>query len=353
MAPSRTIEEFEGLERDPLRRDFPFSLFPNAVIATGIVIGAALTVLIMASNYVLLLVAPHLMADQETVLPFLQWDEIVLILLIAYIATMNEILRVRFIDDYFELRTALKISIDERRRILTPLFARRGRNRALTSLIVVVLALPVLADLFAAMPPHPIAYGSLLIRITLLMWVIGAALCDSFDSNRRIMKAIRGGVEVDLFNLEPLRAMSRTGVRASVAIAIGCALAAPLLAEKTAIVATVILLSINLSVAFVVLYFPTRASRTAIAQTKQNTMDKLDCMIAEAWQRACEGNTDEARAARAELGGLTGMRARVEQISEWPFGAPTIARLIVFALLPLGSWVAAALVENFVQGFVE
>ena len=353
MVPTHHIEEFEALARDPLRRDFPFSLFPNAVIATGVVIGASLTALIMAGNFVLSQIAPDVVATQDTVLPFLQWDEIVLILLIAYIATMNEILRARFIDDYVELRPALKLSVDERRNVLTPLLVRRGRNRALTSLVVVVLALPVLTDVLAAVPAHPIAYGLLLIRITLLMWVIGAALYDSFDSNRRIMKLIRGGVEVDLFNLEPLRAMSRTGVRASVAIAIGCALGAPLLAEETAIVATVILLSINLSVAFVVLYFPARAARAAIAQTKQNTRVALDAMIAETWQRACEGTTDQARAARAELGGLTGMQARVEQISEWPFGAPTIARLIVFALLPLGSWVAAALVENFVQGFVE
>jgi len=346
------IEELTASGSDPLKRDFPFTLWNGSIYVIGLVIAIVLTVIIVLGNVWLAAVAPEIAAAHDYILPFMGWDEIVLILLISYIATANESLRTQFIHDYLVLRPALEASVERRREILMPLIAHRGRNRALTSLVVVILALPILTDVFAAAPDHPIGYGVLMFRITVLMWVIGAALYDSYDSNRRMMKLMREGLRINLFDTEPLRAITRSGVRASVAIAIGCALAAPLLAEETALVATVILLSINLSVAFVVLYFPARAVRSIIAQTKQNTKDELDAMISETWERARGKDENDARRARAELGGLTGLHARVDQVSEWPYGAPTIARLIVFGLLPVGSWVAAALVENFVQDFV-
>lgn len=61
----------------------------------------------------------------------------------------------------------------------------------------------------------------------------------------------------------------------------------------------------------------------------------------------------ELLAVRAEdatrLGGLVAFEARIAGVSEWPFDVGTFVRFTVFLALPLGSWIAGALVEWLVS----
>ena len=45
------------------------------------------------------------------------------------------------------------------------------------------------------------------------------------------------------------------------------------------------------------------------------------------------------------IGGLLALEARIAGVGEWPFDLGTFVRLTVFLALPLGSWIAGALVE--------
>ena len=45
------------------------------------------------------------------------------------------------------------------------------------------------------------------------------------------------------------------------------------------------------------------------------------------------------------LGGLLAFEARIAGVGEWPFDVGTFVRFALFLALPLGSWIASALVE--------
>ena len=50
-----------------------------------------------------------------------------------------------------------------------------------------------------------------------------------------------------------------------------------------------------------------------------------------------------------QLGGLLAFEARIAGVGEWPFDVGTFVRFTAFLALPLGSWVASALVERLVS----
>jgi hypothetical protein len=45
------------------------------------------------------------------------------------------------------------------------------------------------------------------------------------------------------------------------------------------------------------------------------------------------------------LGSLLAYEARIAGVGEWPFDVGTFVRFALFLALPLGSWIAGALVE--------
>jgi hypothetical protein len=49
------------------------------------------------------------------------------------------------------------------------------------------------------------------------------------------------------------------------------------------------------------------------------------------------------------LGGLLAFEARIASVGEWPFDVRTLVRFLALLALPLGSWIAAALVEWLVS----
>jgi hypothetical protein len=45
---------------------------------------------------------------------------------------------------------------------------------------------------------------------------------------------------------------------------------------------------------------------------------------------------------------LLDYRTVVEEVSEWPFGAPALVRFVVYLLIPVGGWIGGALMERLV-----
>ena len=55
----------------------------------------------------------------------------------------------------------------------------------------------------------------------------------------------------------------------------------------------------------------------------------------------------------ARLPPLLAYEARVTSVREWPFDTATLARFLVFLLVPLGSWLGGALVERLVDTLLD
>jgi hypothetical protein len=43
---------------------------------------------------------------------------------------------------------------------------------------------------------------------------------------------------------------------------------------------------------------------------------------------------------------LLAYRSLIEAFPEWPFNAPLLTRLLLYLAIPLGSWIAGAMVER-------
>ena len=55
------------------------------------------------------------------------------------------------------------------------------------------------------------------------------------------------------------------------------------------------------------------------------------------------------RSRPGRLADLAAYRAEVERVRTWPFDTPTLRRIAVYLLIPIGSWVASALVQSVVE----
>ena len=52
-----------------------------------------------------------------------------------------------------------------------------------------------------------------------------------------------------------------------------------------------------------------------------------------------------------QLAGLIAYQDLIERAPEWPFDAPMVARLALYATLGLGSWLGGAVVERLVESW--
>ena len=54
-----------------------------------------------------------------------------------------------------------------------------------------------------------------------------------------------------------------------------------------------------------------------------------------------------------DIPALLAYESRIRGVSEWPFDSPMLMRFLLLVLIPLGSWVAGALVERLVDAALE
>jgi hypothetical protein len=95
--------------------------------------------------------------------------------------------------------------------------------------------------------------------------------------------------------------------------------------------------------AFTIL-LPVHGVHRAIRAAKDAELLAVRGAIARARTAAVAGGAASAEDAM-RLGGLLALEARIAGVNEWPFDVGTFVRFGLFLALPLGSWIAGALVE--------
>jgi capsular polysaccharide biosynthesis protein len=85
-----------------------------------------------------------------------------------------------------------------------------------------------------------------------------------------------------------------------------------------------------------------REKATQLDALRERIRGQRSAVLGEAAAPAGEG---------AQLANLIAYHDLIERAPEWPFDAPMIARLALFAGLGLGSWLGGALVERLLESW--
>ena len=180
-----------------------------------------------------------------------------------------------------------------------------------------------------------IAFGPVLVS-----WIVGM---------HRFWRCGRDQVRIDLLDLQALTPFARFGLRLSLVV-----LAIPLLLAPAAVfgyapapVEVLLYLGIMV-VGLAALVVPSWGLHRSIQEAKAAELARV--------RRALAGDRSSLRdspvatdADRLSVVDLAVWQDRVEGLREWPFDAAALRRFGLYLLIPLGSWVGAALVERLVD----
>jgi hypothetical protein len=174
------------------------------------------------------------------------------------------------------------------------------------------------------------------LAIRLIVVVIG--------TSQRVSRLSGRAARIDLFDLRGLAPLARTGLRSALAFALAASMIAAMAGDERTLPVTLITIVIVGAVGAFTLLLPMRGVHRAIRAAKDAELLAVRAAISRTRAAALAGGA-EATEDATRLGGLLALEARIAGVGEWPFDAGTIVRFVAFLALPLGSWIAAALVE--------
>jgi hypothetical protein len=193
--------------------------------------------------------------------------------------------------------------------------------------------------------------------IPVLVWLsVGLYYCVSADS-RRLAELARSSLDFQLPDTSPLAPFAQAGTQLALVnvgllsimlLFLGDLDASPAVVPVLALAGATILIGAGL-----VMMRPLRAARDAIRAHK--AMAIADCderirALRSRWDRGASRDDGAPRAPEREpeptMADVIAYRGMIDAIHEWPVSTPLAARLALYAGLPLGSWIAGAMVER-------
>lgn len=172
------------------------------------------------------------------------------------------------------------------------------------------------------------------LAVRLIVVVIGSSL--------RVSRLSERAARIDLLDLRPLAPLTRIGLRSALAFAFAASMIVAMSGDEQTLSVTLATVAVVGGVGALTLLLPVRGAHRAIRAAKNAELLAVRAAIARTRNAALvRGSVDDA----TRLGGLIAFEARIAGVNEWPFDVGTFVRLVAFIALPLGSWIAAALVE--------
>jgi len=160
-------------------------------------------------------------------------------------------------------------------------------------------------------------------------------------SSQHLSRLSERAARIDLLDLRGLAPLARIGLRSALAFALAASMVAAMADDERTLPVTLLSMSIVGAVGAFAMLLPVRGAHRAIRRAKDAELRAIRAAIASTRDAALAGSRDEA----TRLGGLLALEARIVGVGEWPFDLGTFVRFGAFLALPLGSWIAAALVE--------
>ncbi len=180
---------------------------------------------------------------------------------------------------------------------------------------------------------------------SLLCWNAGILVYTISRHVRGFSRLAQSLPEVNLFDLKRYAPFARQGLRAALPGLILLAFLAPNLVDRGFFWAIAVLGSVAVAWTTTALLVPMRGIHQRIREAKRAELARVHAAI-EGDPAALETSAIARRAGDASLRDLLAYRDFVQSVPEWPFTAPLRLRFLLYAAIPLGSWLGGALVER-------
>lgn len=196
----------------------------------------------------------------------------------------------------------------------------------------------------------PDAAGLWGLALPALFWTVFVQMLLVFFRNAWVFHRLgQRHVEIDLLDVAALAPLGRVGVRNLLIFVGGYALAPLALIDAPGAgrsILTGFLVTAPFSLALLIL--PVYAVHRRLVQEKRAELDRI--------RRALHG--DRSALAGSPIGhdseklpvtSLVLYRETIRQVKEWPVNAPALLRLVAYVVIPVLAWIAAAVVEHWVD----
>lgn len=176
----------------------------------------------------------------------------------------------------------------------------------------------------------------------LLCAIVARGLCFMAFTSSEVRTAVREDLPIDLLNLRPLAVAGRMALRGSLLWLGGLSIA---LLFFVGVPASIGLAGFGVGIvvlAMAALVLPVLGLRERIRSARQAALEETEESLRAMRDLEHGGGTPPP----GRLADLLAYRAYLEALSDWPWDARTRSRFLLYALIPLGSWIGGALVER-------
>jgi hypothetical protein len=184
-----------------------------------------------------------------------------------------------------------------------------------------------------------------------LAWFVAAVWYTSAKTSRL---AARIG-EIDLFDLSPLFPFTRQGLLTALLAVGGGTIVSLFLLDPGQGPAVAIAIAVCLPLAALGLLLPVRGAHRHIRDVKKAELAWTGDRIRQSRSLLEDAQAQDAPGALpGQMSDLIAYLQLVDDAREWPFEGSTFVQVVLYGLIPAGSWVASALVrvvfENLIIG---
>ncbi len=185
----------------------------------------------------------------------------------------------------------------------------------------------------------------------LFLWLIVGLLLGQRALAARSFSRLGAVVEFDLFQLDRLRPLARSGM-VDVLIIAGALAMTPLQALDAEFrwYNYSFALAISIPATLFLLVWPMRSVHRRIRVEKQRQLSRVNALIQAARGSATQENAQED-ILRFET--LLAHRERLQDQRTWPFGTALMSRLFIYLIIPPLAWAGAAVVEVIVARLMD
>ncbi|MCZ6463718.1 MAG: hypothetical protein O7A09_05230 [Proteobacteria bacterium] len=282
------------------------------------------------------------------------WMDLLNGVLFAYVPSAVFVLRRGALRDLRDLRPSLAVADDRFRKLAEETVCVAPHRLALAGagFGIALGLLPVYDPNIWGTGERPDLLDPFMIfmiaRHAALGWLLGHAVITEVHLATSYARLGADHVRVDLLDQRPLRPFARRGLRSAFAWILYSSLISlfwlgPAPGSSNAAILAglflVLILGFLLGVSGV---------RDSIHRAKREKLDGLRDAIRRESERVLDAPAP-GEPGSARLASLIAYQGLVERVREWPFDAPVLLRLAVYALLGVLSWLGGALVERLLD----
>jgi hypothetical protein len=181
-----------------------------------------------------------------------------------------------------------------------------------------------------------------------LGWTTFKTLFAALGQDRRFARLARHVRSIDLVDLAPLHVFGRRGLRRALRWLLLVSIASLVFLDAGIAAPPALVLSGIFGFATLSFLLPVWGAHRTIQDAKRSELVTLRALITREREELRDADWRRVGAC-GRLADLLAYEARVSAATTWPFDASTLARLGLYACLPLGSWLSSAVVSHVVD----